>query len=733
MTNKIKTASLGFSRIGGKRELKFALEKFWSGEVGFSDVEKVAKEIRLTNWKTQASLDYIPSGDFSFYDHILDISVTFNNTPAKFDVISDDVTKYFALCRGYQKDGHDLHACDMSKLFNTNYHYIVPELHNNKKLSYNANNKFVSHFVEAKNLGFTTRPVIMGLVSYLLLSKEKTAKREEIFPQLLKCYVELLADLKKNGCTDVQIDEPFLATELDSKWHKVYKEVFAEFAKIGLNIHLATYFDELGENTELAFSLPVKSVHIDVSEFDLPNLPKTDKIISLGLVNGRNIWRNDFERSIKIIEQLKDREVIIATSCSLLHVPVSLKHETKLPSEIKQTMSYAEEKIDELIEIRDITSGTKKLEQNSGTVRPKNESVWKRLNALSGDFKRKSEFKIRKEKQKILGLPLFPTTTIGSFPQESDIRKNRSDFKKGLKTEEEYNNFCRQKIAECVKIQEDLDIDVLVHGECERNDMVEYFGENLDGFCFTENGWVQSYGSRCVKPPVIYGDVSRPKAMTVEWSKYAQSCTKRIMKGMLTGPITILKWSFVRDDISLEQTCKQIALALQDEVKDLETAGIKIIQIDEPAIREGLPIRKSKWDSYLKWAVDAFRVSCQTVNDETQIHTHMCYSEFNDIMPHILALDADCLSIECSRSDLDVLRVLKDNGYTNDIGPGVWDIHSPRVPSEQEMSDIMKECLKILPKDQLWINPDCGLKTRKWPETLASLKNMVSVAHKIRN
>lgn len=739
-TNNIKTASLGFSRVGKNRELKFALEKFWAGKISFSEVESVAKEIRANNWKLQENLDYIPSGDFSFYDHILDLSFEFGNIPAKFSVIADETERFFAVARGYQdsgyqKNGLDFHACDMSKWFNTNYHYIIPEFHSDVNLQYSPR-KFVKQFLEAKALGFVTRPVIIGPVSYLLLGKEKSATRNEVFASILECYKALLVDLKANGCADVQIDEPFLATEIDASTKELYTKAFGELSTIGLNLHLVTYFDSIQENNELAFSLPVKSVHLDITEFSLPKLPKTQKVISLGIVSGRNIWKNDLGKSVKFVREIAEKfpenEIIVASSCSLLHVPYSIEEETNLDAKIKNRLAFAKEKITEIELIKNTIVEGKILESEDFSI-PKNAKVWEEIAKLNRDYSRQSPFAVRKEVQKSLGIPLFPTTTVGSFPQDDSIRKNRSDFKKGVKTLEQYNDFCKETIRDCIKRQEEIGLDVLVHGECERNDMVEYFGENFDGFCFTQNGWVQSYGSRCVKPPVIYGDVSRAKPITVEWAKFAQSCSKKHVKGMLTGPVTILKWSFVRDDIPQEIVCKQIALALQEEVLDLENAGIKIIQIDEPAIREVLPVRKSKWNEVLSWAVDSFKISCQKVNNETQIHTHVCYSEFNDIISHIVALDADVLSIESSRSDLEVLSVLTDGGYKNDIGPGVWDIHSPRIPSKEEIRNIILKALEVLAPEQIWVNPDCGLKTRKWEETIESLKNLVAVAKEFRS
>ena len=732
MTQKtIKTASLGFSRIGANRELKFALEKFWQEKITKDELDAVGKEIRKTNWSLQSKFDYIPSGDFSYYDHVLDLSFEFSNIPAKFNKITDDFTRYFAVARGYQKDGNDFHACELSKWFNTNYHYILPEFHSDVKLEYKGK-KFVNHFIEAHKLGHKTRPVIIGPVSYLLLGKEKTATREQKAQELLTCYANLFADLKKAGCEDVQIDEPFLATDLSQQVKDWYKNLYHNLETYGLKLHITTYFDEVAENTELLLSLPCESVHFDISEFSLPKLPKTEKTISVGIVNGRNIWKNNLGDSIQILRNLsKDYNIIVSTSCSLLHVPFSLDLETKLDKKIKDRLAFAKEKLDEIIDLKDGLTLNKELKNPVITIE-KNHNIWNALLKLDGKYDRKSPFSKRKEVQKALGIPLFPTTTIGSFPQDEAIRKNRADFKKGLKNLEQYEDFCRNVIKDCLKRQEDLEIDVLVHGECERNDMVEYFGENLDGFCFTQNGWVQSYGSRCVKPPVIYGDVERKNPITVRWSQFAQSCTKKHVKGMLTGPVTILKWSFVRNDISYQTVCKQIALALEGEVLDLEKAGIKIIQIDEPTIREVLPTRKSKWNETLSWAIDCFKISCKSVLDDTQIHTHVCYSEFNDILEHILRLDADVLSIEASRSDLEVLTSLKEKGYENDIGPGVWDIHSPRVPSIEEIDIIIKKSIEVLKPEQIWINPDCGLKTRKWEETTKSLENLVSVSKKYK-
>jgi 5-methyltetrahydropteroyltriglutamate--homocysteine methyltransferase len=731
----IKTASLGFSRIGAKRELKIAVENYWKNADKLANLQEVARQIRAYNWFLQKDFDYIPSGDFSYYDHVLDLSFEFNNIPVKFAQIAEENERYFAVARGYQKNGLDFAACELSKWFNTNYHYIVPEFQQDIEIKYTPR-KFVSQFLEAKSLGYHTRPVIIGPVSYLLLGKAKTASLEQVLPSLLEAYSALFADLQANGCTDIQIDEPFLCTDLSDEQKSLYDAIYSQINLNGLNLHLVSYFDEIAQNIDIAVKLPVKSIHIDaVNE---PNLATVCKKIpqsieiSLGLVNGRNIWKNDIVQSVELAKKAGREQLIIAGSCSFLHVPVSLEFETKLSPEIKNRLAFAKEKLIEIKLIRDIVENKARISvENQHAIR-KNEAVWERLKNLEANTARKEDFATRKEAQKYLNLPLFPTTTIGSFPQTQEVRKNRADFKNGTINQAIYEAFCKSEIAKTIKIQEDIGLDVLVHGECERNDMVEYFGENLDGFAFTQNGWVQSYGSRCVKPPVIYGDVSRPKQITVEWARYAQSLSKKPVKGMLTGPVTIQKWSFVREDIPLETSCKQIALALLDEVLDLQNAGINIIQIDEPALREGLPLRKTKWNETLKWSVDAFKISCQTVAPTTQIHTHMCYSEFNDIISHILALDADCLSIECSRSDLEVLQALKDNGYANDIGPGVWDIHSPRVPSVEEISGIVRKILEILKPEQVWLNPDCGLKTRGWDETITSLKNLVTATKSFR-
>lgn len=764
----MKTNILGYPRIGEKRELKRANEKFWAGKISEAELLSVAKEIRTHNWKLQkqAGIDFIPSNDFSLYDQILDATFSFNAIPKRYEPITNtsksDLELYFALARGYQKQGVDITAMEMTKWLDTNYHYIVPEFTKNQEFSLRKN-KALEYYNEAKELGIETKPVLIGPVSYLLLGKEKEANfhRIELLPKLLTVYKEILKELVDSGVKWVQIDEPFLGLDLEESAKEAFTQVYQEFQNDfpQLNIILTTYFEGLKDNTDLALSLPTKALHIDLvrngEQLDevLEKLP-THKILSLGVVNGRNIWKNDFEKSLSIIEKTKktigENRIFISSSCSLLHSPCNLElenNEKVLTPEIKQWLAFAKQKVTEIVTLKALALGNASteaqtiFEENKKAAANKksstlihNVTVKNRVaNITDKDDKRHSSFDKRKALQHAyLNLPLFPTTTIGSFPQTREVRSWRAKFKKGELTQNEYDQLIKQEVKESIKFQEEAEIDVLVHGEFERNDMVEYFGEQLDGFVFTKFGWVQSYGSRCVKPPIIFGDVSRPNPMTVRWSEYAQSLTKTPVKGMLTGPVTILQWSFVRDDQPRSQTCTQIALAIRDEVVDLEQSGIKVIQIDEPAIREGLPLRKNEWNSYLDWAIKAFRLSASGVKDETQIHTHMCYSEFNDIISSIADMDADVITIECSRSQMELLDVFADFKYPNEIGPGVYDIHSPRVPSVDEMTFLMKKAEAVLPKEQLWVNPDCGLKTRHWEETKLALTAMVKSAKELR-
>jgi 5-methyltetrahydropteroyltriglutamate--homocysteine methyltransferase len=756
----VYSANLGYPRIGLNRDLKKAVEAFWKGNVTEKDLLHTASNIKKNNWLLQKDkhFDFIPSNDFSLYDQILDTISLLGAVPERynFDGNKVDLATYFAMARGAQKDGVDVPAMEMTKWFDTNYHYIVPELHKDQQFKI-ASDKIFSEFKEALDLGVKTRPVLLGPVSFLLLSKMKDGSdRFALLDQLLPIYQEIFAKLAAEGAEWLQIDEPCLVTDIDDDAIAAYKKAYAFLADRNLKIQITTYFAALKQNTELALSLGGDALHVDLvrapEQLDeiLPHLPH-ETLLSLGLVDGRNIWINDFNNSIatveKAVEFLGKERVIVSPSCSLLHSPIDLISEEKLDDEIKSWLAFAKQKLNEVRIIKstvisgrdeftaELDANQQALENRKVSERVNNQEVKDRLASITPDMlNRQNPFAARKTKQaQIIKLPLFPTTTIGSFPQTAEVRKARSDFKKGEISAEEYDVFLKAETDKCIKIQEEIGIDVLVHGEFERNDMVEYFGEQLDGYAFTQNGWVQSYGSRCVKPPVIFGDISRPKAMTVEWAEYAQSKTDLIMKGMLTGPVTILQWSFVRNDQPREITCKQIALAIRDEVADLEAAGIKIIQIDEAALREGLPIHRDEWNAYLKWAVESFRITASVAKDETQIHTHMCYSEFNDIISAIGDMDADVISIETSRSQMELLDAFVGYKYPNDIGPGVYDIHSPRVPSKEEMKSLLEKALQVLPKEQLWVNPDCGLKTRGWPEVKEALIKMVEATKELRS
>jgi len=762
------TQNLGYPRIGSQRELKKICENYWADKTGYKNVLQVGKNIRHENWNLQkeTGIDIIPSNDFSFYDHVLDHSLTFGAIPKRYNEVilkkgNSELDLYFAMARGYQKDGLDVVAMEMTKWFDTNYHYIVPEFYKDQPFKL-FSTKIIDEFYEAKQLGITTKPVLIGPVSYLLLGKEKEAGFEKIdlIKNLLPVYIEILSRLDALDVEYVQFDEPFLTLDLTEKDKKAYEYAYKEIRKAfpRLKIVLATYFEGLGNNLALTTSLPVNVLHIDLvrAEGQLSDVLaslKEDTILSLGLVDGRNIWKNDFEKSVSIINQVVEKrgldKVWIAPSCSLIHSPVDLDNETNvqnLSAEIKQWLAYAKQKITEVATLKKLitnespASTLQKLEENKIAIANRkvskiihNPEVKQRVLGLKEqDAERLSAFSSRKIKQQELNLPRYATTTIGSFPQTAEVRSWRAKLKNGTFTVEEYDDLIAKETAKAVSWQEEIDLDVLVHGEFERNDMVEYFGEQLDGFAFSKNGWVQSYGSRCVKPPIIFGDVSRPKPMTVKWTAYAQSLTSKYMKGMLTGPVTILQWSFVRNDQPRSETCTQIALAIRDEVCDLENAGIKIIQIDEPAIREGLPLRKADWQNYLNWAVKAFKISASGVKDDTQIHTHMCYSEFNDIIQNIADMDADVITIETSRSQMELLDAFADFKYPNEIGPGVYDIHSPRVPKREEMVQLLKKAKAVIPSGQLWVNPDCGLKTRGWDETKKALIEMVEAAKEMR-
>ncbi len=763
------THNLGYPRIGSKRELKKALEEYWSGKTTYKNLIQVGKNVRQHNWQLQknANIDLIPSNDFSFYDQVLDMSLTVGAIPKRYQaLITEEIPildLYFAMARGYQKGIFDVTAMEMTKWFDTNYHYIVPEFYKDQEFKL-FSTKIIDEFYEAKQYGLITKPVLLGPISYLLLGKEKESgfHRIELIKNLLPVYISIIKKVAALGAVCIQLDEPFLALDISSEIKQVYKEVYNELKACfpDVKFMITTYFEGVTTNLELiSQDLKFDILHIDLvrdpKQLDivLEKLPK-EMQLSLGIVDGRNIWKNDYKASIetilKAVNVRGEENVLVAPSCSLLHTPCDLDLEMQnedLPSNIKQWLSFAKQKLGELSALRvsvlypEDENAAIALSYNSACIDSRrnskilhDEQVRKRVSKLTiKDKSRKSEFLARKTKQKeILRLPDFPTTTIGSFPQTKDIRKKRSEFKRKEISKIEYDNYMRSEIGKTIQIQEELGLDVLVHGEAERNDMVEYFGEQLKGFAFTKFGWVQSYGSRCVKPPIIYGSVSRKKEMTVSWSKFAQSLTPLPVKGMLTGPVTILQWSFVRNDQPRSETCAEIALAIRDEVKDLESAGIKVIQIDEPAMREGLPLLKDQWNQYLKWAIDAFRISSSGVEDYTQIHTHMCYSEFNDIIDHIAHMDADVITIECSRSQMELLDAFAGFKYPNDIGPGVYDIHSPRIPKTEEIVGLIQKAQGYIPKDQLWINPDCGLKTRNWKETKEALKSMVIAAKELR-
>ncbi|WP_457318253.1 5-methyltetrahydropteroyltriglutamate--homocysteine S-methyltransferase [Stenotrophomonas sp. P5_B8] len=750
--------NLGFPRIGAKRELKRALEQYWAGERSADALQATARELRARHWQLQreAGVDVPPSNDFSFYDQVLDTAFLFDAIPARYRALADaePLAGYFALARGVQRDGHDLHALEMTKWFDTNYHYLVPELQAGQGFALRSD-KPLAEYREAKALGIETRPVLLGPVSFLLLSKTVDGSPAlDLLDALLPVYAEVLAGLKAAGAQWVQLDEPVLVQDLDDSARAAFEHAYAVLSGVPRpKVLLATYFGALEDNLGLAAALPVDGLHVDLvrapEQLDavLKVLP-AERVLSAGLVNGRNIWRTHLDNALVLARyahgHLGDR-LWLAPSCSLLHSPVDLDLETKLDDELRGWLAFSKQKLQELRLLADALDAKPHAEAGLAASRARIESrrqsprvhksvVAARLAGLTAaDAQRHSAYPQRHLAQAgALKLPRFPTTTIGSFPQTLDVREARARNKSGKLSDTDYDAFLATQTEHCVRVQEQIGLDVLVHGEFERNDMVEYFGEQLDGFAFTKNGWVQSYGSRCVKPPVIFGDVTRPQPMTVRWSQYAQSLTDRPMKGMLTGPVTVLQWSFVRDDQSRADTCRQIALALRDEVLDLEAAGIGVIQIDEPAIREGLPLRRAQWREYLDWAVEAFRISASGVRDATQIHTHMCYSEFNDIIHSVAAMDADVISIETSRSRMELLDAFVRFQYPNEIGPGVYDIHSPRVPDKEEMVALLRKAAEVLRPEQIWVNPDCGLKTRGWKETRAALEALVAAARQLR-
>ncbi len=750
--------NLGFPRIGEKRELKFALEAFWKGQLTEAELQATAKTIRAGNWQIQQHLDWVPVGDFSLYDQVLDMSFTLGNLPTRVtNLAGGELDNYFRVARGRSANDterHCVHASEMTKWFDTNYHYIVPEVTTETTFSLNAE-RLLDQLAEALETGINPKPVMIGPVTYLWLSKAKDASnRLDLLPRLLPVYCELLEKLSDAGVEWVQIDEPVLVTELDANWQHAFNTAYHDLKSSRIKILLTTYFGSLQENLQLACNLPVAGLHIDAvrSGDELTKvvdwLP-SHKVLSVGVIDGRNIWKTDLNETLSWLEPVAEKfgdRLWIAPSCSLLHVPVDLDSETKLDDEIRHWLAFAKQKIEELLLLGkalnegrsavadELAANRSAIESRKHSTRAHNPTVKNAVNGITPEMgKRQAPYAERHAIQRSrLDLPLYPTTTIGSFPQTAEIRKTRLAYKKQAISRDEYNAKMRDEIEHAVREQEKLGLDVLVHGEAERNDMVEYFGEQLEGYAFTQFGWVQSYGSRCVKPPILYGDICRTQPMTIDWISYAQSLTSKPMKGMLTGPVTLLNWSFVRDDQPRSTTCQQLALAVREEVLDLEAAGVHVIQIDEAALREGLPLRKSEWQHYLDWAVECFRIAANGVSNETQIHTHMCYSEFNDIIEAIARMDADVITIETSRSDMELLDVFEEYEYPNEIGPGVYDIHSPNIPGQEQIVALMKKAAERIPVERLWVNPDCGLKTRSWPEVEQALGNMVQAAKTLR-
>ena len=762
MKMTVSVASLGFPRIGPRRELKFALEKFWAGTISPAELEEAAQGLRTATWARQKALgvDWLPSNDFSLYDHVLDTSVMLGAIPARYGLASGQAAgleTYFAMARGATGGatcGHahgSVTAGEMTKWFDTNYHFIVPEIEPETRLQL-GHIKPLQDYLEAKAQGFETRPVILGPVTWLSLAKEYGSDPFDLLEEVLALYATVLARLEEAGAEWVQIDEPILVTDLTDRQRRAFTRTYAKLGRAGPKIMLATYFGGLENNLSLAASLPIAGLHIDLARApeQLDAVVKAvphNRLLSLGVVDGRNIWRADLAALLDRLEPLAaQRDLVLAPSCSLLHVPVDLQLESKLDDELKQWLAFAVQKIEELDLLRralangresvaaELAASARATEARKTAARIHDRTVSERIAALTPDMRerRAGHAERVKTQSEVLNLPLFPTTTIGSFPQTGAVRKARAEYNRGVLDGKKYDAFLHQETERAIRWQEEAGLDMLVHGEFERNDMVQYFGEKLAGFAFTVNGWVQSYGSRCVRPPILYGDVSRPEPMTVDWWRYAQGLTDKPVKGMLTGPVTILNWSFVRDDQPREASCRQIALAIRDEVLDLEAAGCKAIQIDEAALREGLPLRERDWPAYLDWAVDCFRLAAAGVGNQTQIHTHMCYSEFNDILPSIGAMDTDVISIETARSQMELLAGFASYRYPSAIGPGIYDIHSARVPSEDEMVALMRLAQKHLRPEQLWVNPDCGLKTRGWDEVKPAIAAMVSAARTLR-
>ncbi|WP_250503748.1 5-methyltetrahydropteroyltriglutamate--homocysteine S-methyltransferase [Caballeronia sp. AZ7_KS35] len=757
------THNLGFPRIGANRELKFALEKYWKKESSRDELKAVGAHLRERHWKHQSRLDLVAAGDFAFYDQVLDMSFTLGNLPERVRGFHGDaLDNAFRVARGRSSESAEEHAAccegvaagEMTKWFDTNYHYIVPEFDAATQFTLDTS-RLVEQLGEARALGVNAKPVIIGPVTYLWLGKAKDdSDKLALLPRLLPVYAALLDHFAALGIEWVQIDEPALVTELDKQWRDAFVTAYDALSQRRVRLLLATYFGQLQENLDLACKLPIDGLHIDAinARDDVgaaASLLPDSSVLSVGAINGRNIWKTDLNATLDWLEPLHaslgDR-LWIAPSCSLLHTPVDLASEMKLDAEIRSWLAFALQKLDELdVLARALNDGRASVADalacNAAAIasrrassRVHNPAVKEALTKIDATLgQRASAYETRAQKQAaMLALPAYPTTTIGSFPQTNEIRHARRQFRSGQLDATTYRAAMEREITRAVKEQEALGLDVLVHGEAERNDMVEYFGERLDGYAFSEFGWVQSYGSRCVKPPILFGDISRPKPMTVEWTRYAQAQTRKPMKGMLTGPVTILNWSFVRDDQPRSESCRQLALAIRAEVLDLEEAGVRVIQIDEAALREGLPLRRAQWDGYLRWAVEAFRIAANGVRDETQIHTHMCYSEFNDIIASIAVMDADVITIETSRSDMELLEAFDHFKYPNQIGPGVYDIHSPNIPSEAQIVALMTKAAERIPRERLWVNPDCGLKTRQWDEVIPALRNMVAAAHTLR-
>ena len=754
----ILTSNLGYPRIGLNRELKFAQEKYWKKAISLDELQQIANRIQTANWIVQKDmgLDFTPSNDFSFYDQVLDTTFMLGAIPERFrqEKALKGLDLYFAMARGWHNEqGKAIPAMEMTKWFNTNYHYLVPEIDPNTKFKLDAS-KPIDAYQLAQTLNLNTRPVIIGPVTYLLLSKSQDPSFNPLskLDEILDLYEDLFKQFREMEVKWVQLDEPFLSMDLDRLGMDAYRQLFDRFSSHHgrPKIMLTTYFGDLCTNRDLVAASPFEGLHIDITNCSQPekvlSSVQEGQMVSLGLINGRNIWKNDLNKTLNTVKGIYERfhfeNIVISPSCSMLHVPQDLRMEKNLPGEVYLWLAFARQKLEELSELKKASNRnftpTSFFRNNQGDVKSRREIAKVEAQQHSAarkkvSTKRQSPFAVRKANQQaVLNLPVLPTTTIGSFPQTPEVRKLRSHLNKNIISYEQYIESLEQEIEKTIRFQEKIGLDVLVHGEFERNDMVQYFAEKMDGFVFTDNGWVQSFGSRCVRPPIIYGAVDRPEAMTVRWATFAQSLTGKPVKGMLTGPVTILQWSFVRDDQPRSETCRQIAYAIRAEVQDLEAAGIKVIQIDEPALREGLPLQKKDWPAYLDWAVECFQISSAGVKNETQIHTHMCYAEFNDIIEAIARMDADVISIEASRSKMELLQAFREFNYPNEIGPGVYDIHSPNIPDVEEIKHLIRSALEVIPAEQLWINPDCGLKTRQWSEVEPALENMLTAVKDAR-